>query len=141
MFHDEHQVAERVKAPWSEEEICRLAEKEGELLASGVKPALINSKSVPLFTNRSKESIKGARRKEHYKERVRLVVERIGRETQESRRAVSNPTDSVLDTTSDLPREVDARSAWRSVVLIAVNEGLQEDRREREVEPLKAMIS
>ena|SRR6218665_1073754 len=48
-FHAAHQVAARVKPKWIHEERDRVAFLEADLLASGVKPALTNSKLVKAF--------------------------------------------------------------------------------------------
>jgi len=51
-----------------------MAEFESSLLLSGVKPIAINSHLVEKFPNRSRELIKGERKKDSYKQLVTDLV-------------------------------------------------------------------
>lgn len=73
-FHADHQVLPRVKARWAPEEMRRMAALESSLLLSGAKPNDINSLLVEKFPDRSREAIKGERRKDSYKQLVSNMV-------------------------------------------------------------------
>src|SRR6218665_2489428 len=111
-FHNEHQVLPRVKARWAPEEVRRMAEFESSLLLSGVKPIAINSQLVEKFPDRSRESIKGERKKDSYKQLVTDLV--LGGTV-----AVSNsrtPERSLRE--DEIPMD---RDLWRREMLDSIN--------------------
>lgn len=79
-WHDERQVEniDHKKAPWSAEELALLARQEAQLVLDGVK--FINQALLPIFKNRSLESIKGQRKSLRHKERVLQIIQELTEE-------------------------------------------------------------
>lgn len=72
---DQRQNILAVKARWNEEETRLLAEKEVELLRSGIK--FVNQALLPFFPERSLEAIKGKRKQLAYRQLVSNLMEEV----------------------------------------------------------------
>jgi len=115
-YHVEHQVKPR----WCDEEKNRMIRAEVDLLAEGVKLALNNSQMVELFPDRSREAIKGLRRKEEY----HLQVQRRLAETEQRKHKEAEIMNE--EGNLDRPSEHDSRFEWQAEVLKAIKDGLTE---------------
>src|SRR6218665_477038 len=102
----------------------------GNLLSSGIKKVEINGYLEPAFPHRSLKSIKGMRRRDAYKELVEDIM--IGKMALIEVKTPTSDTEFDLDPALGSDRDPGegsrSRSKWRREVLIAINEGLQEDR-------------
>src|SRR6218665_366267 len=129
-FHAAHQVEPRERVCWWGEEGERMAQMEANLFSSGIKKVEINGYLEPAFPYRSLKSIKGMRRRDAYKELVEDIM--IGKMALIEVKTPTSDTEFDLDPALGSDRDPGegsrSRSQWRREVLIAINEGLQEDR-------------
>src|SRR6218665_1753435 len=141
-FHAAHQVEPRERVCWWGEEGERMAQMEANLFSSGIKKVEINGYLEPAFPYRSLKSIKGMRRRDAYKELVEDIM--IGKMALIEVKTPTSDTEFDLDPALGSDRDPGegsrSRSQWRREVLIAINEGLQEDRGERDGDPFRGAL-